>query len=323
MADESTDTNSGCDAAAVPELVSTRVFPWSPETVFAAWESADEVARWWGPNGFSNHFTEFGLESGARWTLTMRSADGVEYPNKWTVDEVEPARRLTMSHLSEPRFRTKSTFEEVPDGTRLTFRMMFETSEILVTMIGNGVPAFNEQLFDRLNARLAELEAGAGGPGSALVDQARELVITRVLDAPRDRVFAAWTEAETLKKWWGGAGIVTPTCVMDLRAGGRFFTDMRNAETGERYPMDGVYLEVSAPDRLVFSDAFRAGWLPNADAFIGAAICTFEDVGGGRTRFTARAMHRTPEDCRKHRDMGFYKGWGATMDRLGACLANG
>jgi uncharacterized protein YndB with AHSA1/START domain len=144
-----------------------------------------------------------------------------------------------------------------------------------------------------------------------------ELVITRVIAAPRERLFQAWTQH--LPQWWGPHGMTTPVCEMDLRTGGIFRTVMR-APDGSEYPTKGVFLEVVPPERIVFTDAYDTGWQPAPGIFF-TAITTFESLPGGQTRYTARALHWTPESRRRHEEMGFHQGWGESLDRLAALVA--
>jgi uncharacterized protein YndB with AHSA1/START domain len=135
-----------------------------------------------------------------------------------------------------------------------------------------------------------------------------------VIDAPRELIFKVWTTQFTL--WWGPHGMTTPVCEMDLRPGGLFRTVMRAAD-GTEYPTRGIFLEVSPPSRIVFTDAFTPGWEPSPDIFF-TAITTFEPLPGSKTRYTARALHWTVENREKHEAMGFYQGWGECVDRLAA-----
>jgi uncharacterized protein YndB with AHSA1/START domain len=144
----------------------------------------------------------------------------------------------------------------------------------------------------------------------------RELVITRIIDAPRERVFQAWTTQ--LPEWWGPHGMTTPICEMDLRPGGIFRTVMRAAD-GTEYPTKGVFLEVVKPERIVFTDAFGPGWQPDPEAFF-TAITTFEELPGGKTKYTARALHWTAAHREKHEKLGFYQGWGESIDCLEALV---
>ncbi len=77
---------------------------------------------------------------------------------------------------------------------------------------------------------------------------------------------------------------------------------------GKEFPNRGVYLEVAPGEKLVFTDAYVSAWEPSASPFF-TAILTFEAIGGGRTRYTARARHWSDEACRKHEEMGFHPGW--------------
>jgi len=140
----------------------------------------------------------------------------------------------------------------------------------------------------------------------------RELVITRVISAPRERIFKAWTTQ--LPLWWGPHGMTTPVVQMDLRPGGIFRTVMR-APDGTEYPTKGIFLEVVQNEKIVFTDAYDAGWTPAADIFF-TAITTFESLSDGKTKYTARAMHWTVANREKHEKMGFHQGWGESLDRL-------
>lgn len=81
----------------------------------------------------------------------------------------------------------------------------------------------------------------------------RELVITRVVDAPRDLVFKAWTEPERLMRWYGPKGFTMPYCKIDLRPGGTFHCGMRSPEGREHWEK-GTYLEIVPPERIVYTD---------------------------------------------------------------------
>ncbi len=144
----------------------------------------------------------------------------------------------------------------------------------------------------------------------------RQLSLTRLIAAPRERVFKAWTEH--LPEWWGPHGMTTPVCEMELRPGGLFRTVMRTPD-GAEYPNQGVFLEVVRPERIVFTDAFLPGWRPAERAFM-VSIATFEEENG-KTRYTARALHWSVADRDAHERMGFHKGWGESADRFEAVIA--
>src|SRR5258708_6634767 len=146
----------------------------------------------------------------------------------------------------------------------------------------------------------------------AFTATAPELVLTRVIAATPARLFQAWTTQ--LTQWWGPHGMTTPFCEMELRPGGSFRTIMR-APDGTEYSTRGIFLEVVPNERSVFTDAFGPGWAPTPAAFF-TAIPPFEARPGGKTKYTARALHWTAENRERHEKMGFYQGWGESVDRL-------
>ncbi len=146
----------------------------------------------------------------------------------------------------------------------------------------------------------------------------RELVLTRIIDAPREKVYKAWTDPELLKQWFAPAPFSTPVAELDVRPGGANLIVMRDPQ-GNEFPNRGVYLEVVENERLVFTDAYTKAWEPSKKPFM-TVIVTFEDEGG-RTRYTARARHWTAADREAHEKMGFHDGWGRCADQLAALVA--
>ena len=153
-------------------------------------------------------------------------------------------------------------------------------------------------------------------PPTALAD--RELVLTRVIAAPRAKLFRAWTEPALLKQWFTPRPWTTPVVELDVRPGGASLIVMRGPD-GNEFPNRGVYLEVVENRRLVFTDAYTSAWEPSAKPFM-TVIVTFEDEGT-QTRYTARARHWTVADREAHEKMGFHDGWGKATDQLEALVA--
>ena len=116
-----------------------------------------------------------------------------------------------------------------------------------------------------------------------------DLVLTRIIDAPRDKLYRCWTEPELLKQWFCPRPWTTPVVETDVRPGGSSYFLMRGPE-GQEMPNRGVYLEVVKNQKLVFTDAYTKAWEPAEKPFF-TGIITFEDLGGGRTRYTATARH--------------------------------
>lgn len=147
----------------------------------------------------------------------------------------------------------------------------------------------------------------------------RELVLTRIIDAPREKLFRAWTEAALLKQWFAPLPFTTPVAELDVRPGGANLIVMRDP-AGNEYPNRGVYLDIVKNERIVFTDAFVKAWEPSEKPFF-TAILTFEDLGGGKTKYTARALHWTVADREAHEKMGFHEGWGQCADQLAKLVA--
>jgi uncharacterized protein YndB with AHSA1/START domain len=141
----------------------------------------------------------------------------------------------------------------------------------------------------------------------------RELVLTRLIDAPHEKLFRAWTDPELLKQWFAPLPWTTPVAELDVRPDGANLVVMRGPD-GNEFPNRGVYLEVVANERLVFTDAFTEAWQPSQKPFM-TAILTFEDEAG-KTRYTARLRHWTIADREAHEKMGFHEGWARCTDQL-------
>ncbi|MGZ5901501.1 MAG: SRPBCC family protein [Reyranella sp.] len=146
----------------------------------------------------------------------------------------------------------------------------------------------------------------------------RELVLTRLIDAPREKLYRAWTDPTLLKQWFAPLPYITPVAELDVRPGGSAFIVMRGPD-GKDLPNHGVYLEVVPNQRLVSTDAYTKAWEPSEKPFMTLTL-TFEDEGG-KTRYTACVRHWTVADREAHEKMGFHQGWGICADQLTALVA--
>ncbi len=145
------------------------------------------------------------------------------------------------------------------------------------------------------------------------LDPKLDLMVERMMDAPPELVWMAWTQPEHLKKWFTPRPWTIPECEVDLRPGGKFRVLMRGP-AGEESPILGCYLDVVPNERLVWTDALGPGYRPSEKPFI-TAIITFERKGKG-TLCIARALHCDEATRRKHEEMGFYGGWSTVLVQL-------
>ena len=141
-----------------------------------------------------------------------------------------------------------------------------------------------------------------------------ELVMTREFDAPRERVYAAYTDPEQIPKWWGSDGVTTVVDQSDVRKGGIWRYISRGAE-GEEYAFNGVYHEVTAPGRLVYTFEFEG--MPGHALL---ETITFEEMPGGRTRMIDHSVFQSVEARDGMISYGMEAGANDSMNRLEALL---
>ncbi len=143
----------------------------------------------------------------------------------------------------------------------------------------------------------------------------RELVLDRLIDAPRAAVWRCWTEPDLLAQWFTPAPWSTKSSDIDLQPGGRFNTVMVDPDGGE-HPNAGIILEAVDGERLVFTDAMTEGFAPSEPPFMVATL-TFADEGKA-TRYRAVVRHFSEDGRKRHEEMGFFAGWNAAADQLEA-----
>ena len=130
------------------EIITSCVFEAPVELVFQAWTNPEYVARWWGPNGFTNTFHEFELKPGGNWKFDMHGPDGATYPNHIIFVEISPLKRIILNHVSEPEFQITATFEDLGSSTRVTHHQLFKKTSVFEKVKSICTEA-NEQNFDR------------------------------------------------------------------------------------------------------------------------------------------------------------------------------
>ena len=137
-----------------------------------------------------------------------------------------------------------------------------------------------------------------------------ELSVERYIEAPVAIVWRAWTER--LVEWWCPKPWTTRIIEHDLRAGGRAAMVMSGPD-GETEAIEGVFLEVIAGRRVVFTDAFSAGWVPQTPFMVG--FFEFAPKGSG-THYRAGARHWDEASMQQHAEMGFIDGWTTVANQL-------
>lgn len=135
-------------------LHTTRTIPAPPDRVYAAFANGEELAQWWGPNGFRNEFDAFDFQPGGEWVFTMVGPDGTRYPNRNRFAELVPGQRVVVLHESAPHFRLTVQLTAVDGGTHVDWSQAFEELAVANAVRHIAEPG-NEQNLDRLTALLA------------------------------------------------------------------------------------------------------------------------------------------------------------------------
>ena len=233
--------------AARRQITITRIFDAPRDMVFKAWTEAERIAEWWGPEDFSAPKVESDPRPGGTLSIVMRGPDGLEYPMTGIYKEVEPPERLVLE-----------TAALGPDGERLleavqtvTFAERDGKTELTVqadavalvapavAMLGGMLAGWNQSL-----QCLDDVLTGAAG---------RQIVVSRMFEAPREQVFAAWTERPHLEKWWAPEGLTMTTDEIDIRPGGMWRWTLSGPDGSGGYPNVIVFDEITAPEPLVYT----------------------------------------------------------------------
>ena len=125
----------------------------SPEEIYNAISQPQRLAKWWGPEGFTNTFHLCEFKSGGRWSFIMHGPDGHDYPNESIFTEIEPCKKVVIQHVNEPKFFLTIDLLPTENGTLLSWSQAFESSEIAERVKSIVIPA-NEQNLDRLSAEV-------------------------------------------------------------------------------------------------------------------------------------------------------------------------
>ena len=289
------------------EITITRLFDAPRDLVFKAWTEPEQIARWWGPEGFSVPECDSDPRPGGSLRIVMRGPDGVDYPMTGTFLEVSAPERLV--------FESTALLDGKPvlEGMN-TVTFVDRDGKTEVTLHARAVALVPEAA-----AMLGGMSAGWTQSLQCLDDVLtgavdRQIVLVRVFETPREVVYRAFTEQEQVAKWWGPTGFSLTIHEMDVRPGGTWRFIMHGPD-GVDYPNTIVYEEVISPERLVWTHS-GADDEPSFRSTV-----TFDEFMG-MTALTMRMAFETAEE----RDLvvkthNAIEGGNQTLDRLGEHLA--
>jgi uncharacterized protein YndB with AHSA1/START domain len=320
--------------AETSELVIERVFDAPRERVWEVFTKPEHIQKWWGPIPFTAPVIELDLRAGGAFRFAMRSPDGHDYWNAGTVREVTPPEKLVidMYFANEKGEQVSPSTYGFPEGSPslqvTTFLFRAEGPRTRLTVRQGPIPTGMGA-----NAKLgweSSLEKAARAVADHVAENTptKELVVERVYDAPRERVFEVFTKGEHIQKWWGPKGVGNAIAEFDARPGGAMFMAER-LPSGPLFYIAGSVLEIERPSRIVFAFHYanekreritppdRSG-LPAtwADEIVTTVMLAAE---GSRTRvtITTRVTDEMAVWAGRARE-----GWAQTLDKIGYAVAD-
>jgi uncharacterized protein YndB with AHSA1/START domain len=247
--------------------------------VFQAWTDPQHVAAWWGPHGFTNPRCDWDARPGGAIHVDMKGPDGTVYPMNGRFLEIVEPRRLVFTSAAldaagKPLFEVHNTVTFAEQGGRTTV-----TIEARVDNVTSGADAYLKGMSEGWAQSLDRL---AGHVASTASD--REIVATRVFDAPRELVFKAWSDPQHLAQWWGPHGFTTTTHAMEFKPGGVWRFVMHGPD-GRDYPNKITFVEIVPPQRIVYEHGGDKDVEP-----VNFKVTVTFDAEGSRTRLTMRMV---------------------------------
>jgi uncharacterized protein YndB with AHSA1/START domain len=286
------------------EVTITRMLDAPADLVFRAWTEGEHLAKWYAPEGFGVARAESDAREGGAFTIVMRGLDGAEYPLWGTYTEFDPPTKLIASATAAgpdgtPALDSVTTVTLV-DHDGKTEMTVHEKASALTPEAGPMLAGMEVGLLQTLR-KLDDVVTGA-------VD--RSIVLSRMLEAPRERVFELWTSPEHLANWWGPNGFTLTTHEANIRPGGSWRFTMHGPD-GTDYPNVIRYEEVRAPELITFVHGDDVGEMPPFRGTI-----TF-DAFQGITILTMRTVFQTTDELQRQvEQVGAIEGGNQTLDRL-------
>jgi uncharacterized protein YndB with AHSA1/START domain len=317
------------------DLVLTRVLEAPRSLVWRVWTDPVHLARWWGPAGFVMKVARLDLRVGGLFHYAMTPPDSSSVLwGRFVYDEIVPSERLVFrnSFSDEAGGPARNPFSPTwPLEVHNTLILTEENAKTVLTLRSRPHNATEEETA-AFQANKHNVSRGFDGTFAQLeaylaeeLVADRTLVSCRTLDAPRDRVWKAWTDPVEMQKWWGPVNFICPAARIDLRVGGSYLLGMRSPE-GQEFWSTGTYQEIAAEEKLVYTDNFSDAegnvvpasslGLPGQWPELRLVTATFADLGEGKTLLTVHQESLPAE----WNDMTV-SGWSTSFDKLSLFLS--
>jgi uncharacterized protein YndB with AHSA1/START domain len=312
------------------DIVVTRVFDVPREVVFQAVTDPALIPRWWGARRFVTEVDHMDVRRGGQWRFVTRNAEtGSEYAFRGVYHDVTAPERIVGTFEFEQGGPghlqlTVETFEDLGGRTRYVsvalFRSVEDRDQWIPTDLDKGVRE-SMDLLDELVRQAQAAPAAPPGGGAAF-----DVVVKRVLDAPAELVWQAWTEPGLVRRWWGPHGFTSPLARMDVRPGGTSLVCMRSPDGHDLYNT-WTYGTVRPAERLEFvlrfsdetgapHDPASLGLPPGIPAEV-PHVVTFRAVDERTTELTVTEHGYTVEATRDGSRVGLEQ----CLEKMAAALA--
>lgn len=304
------------------EIEITRVYDAPVKAVWDAWTDTAQVAKWWGPRGFTITTHSKDLRPGGSWRYTMHGPDGVDWPNVTKYLEVVEGKKLVYDHGGtddKPAlFRVTVTFTEAGGKTVMEMRMSLATAEAAEETRKVIKKHGGNSTWDRLAEYLEEEQTGK-----------EKFFIHRSFDVGREKMYEVWTDPKHFAKWLPPTGATMEFIRADIRPGGSAFYKMM-WEGGMTMHGRVEYLEFTPPERLVYRQQFcdeneKVSRHPMAKTWPETMLTTvtLTEEGPDQTRVRVEwepTGNVTPEERETFSKMrgGMTQGWTGSFDKLEA-----
>lgn len=302
----------------LPDLTISRVFAAPRELMFRLWTQPEHIVRWWGPHDFTVPHAEFDARPGGRLRIDFRGPDGEVFPNYGEVREVSPFDRLVFTteyrHGGDKLLvgsLVTVTFSDEDKKTRVTIRAeVFHAEPEPADSLAGMEAGWNQQV-DKLELEAVFAKSGDAKRLAVALPEGRPYVLmTRMLDGPRELVWACMTQPQHFSRWWGPRGYTNEITAFEARVGGKWRVIQRNPE-GQEFIFRGAFRELVAPERLVWT----LGMENMFEGAEGVETHILEEFGD-RTRYTAISRFPSLEARDGVAATGMEWGAGESMDRL-------
>jgi len=312
------------------EVLITSIYNAPREVVFKTVTDPLLIPEWWGPSRMTTKVNKMNVMPGGIWRFVQWDEVGKEYGFHGVYHDVVIPERLVYT----------TEFEGLPghvslhidkytesDGiTICTALTVFQSLEDRDQMLQWGMEEGTTETTNRLKELLANRNVlhRMEEHMSHHEGNGRSITITRVFNAPRERVWQRWTDPNQFMCWWGPKDFTAPYAKFDLRVGGKYLSCMRSPD-GKEYWDTGIYKEIIEQNRIVYTDSFadeHGNVVPASYYGMGSDVpmemeveLTLEDLGG-KTRMTLEQCGLPADEMIEQARVG----WDQSFDKLAECL---